>query len=355
MPRVTLRARHCSGVFLSIAACALALAAPARAEVIEQESTATPVAAYGSYAAWSRAEGKQFRLVIWHDGSIRRAAVAPRNAQFDVDLGRDAAGRTVAVYSRCPRITRPGTGFTPLPFGYAGCDLYEYDIAGRRERRLAGPSTKAGSEYLPAISGHRLVFTRATKASYRHPGAPFPSLVSATLGRHYREQPLPRPASYPSHSYAKDTNFGPTGIDVDGRHAAIAWAYQSADDGCRETDETGHSGPVRVMVLYDLATRVRRILDSDCHTFARGLDFREPSLDGGDIFYKAGVDKPLPDDSVLRAVAIGTGAQHDTTFPPADVRANVDSTQTSGGWTWASLSAGYPITFSIQRFPAPVE
>ena len=138
-------------MFLSVAACALALAAPARAEVIEQESTATPVAAYGSYAAWSRAEGKQFRLVIWHDGAIRRAAVAPRNAQFDVDLGRDAAGRTVAVYSRCPNITRPGTGFMPLPFGYVGCDLYEYDIAGRRERRLAGPSTKAGSEYL---AGH---------------------------------------------------------------------------------------------------------------------------------------------------------------------------------------------------------
>ena len=50
----------------------LVVPASSGAEVVSRESAVTPVAAYGSYAVWSRFDGHAFRLVIWHDGVMSR-------------------------------------------------------------------------------------------------------------------------------------------------------------------------------------------------------------------------------------------------------------------------------------------
>jgi hypothetical protein len=330
-------------VIVAAGVTAFAVAAsPARGEVIAHEHNATPVAAYGNYAAWSRVEGKHYRLVIWHDGKLGRAAVAPSPAQFDVDLGHDAAGRVVAVYSRCAKTERfVSPDFMPDPSQEHSCDIYEYDVVSRYERRLAGPSRKGTSEYWPAISGHRLVFARMPRK------ARLPQIVSATLGQHYREHPLPRPASHPTHY---ETSVGATSIDVAGNRAVIGWEYVAGDNDCGGAGEKGIRPLVHAVVLYDLTTRRRTVLDNDCHlSAARGVAFANPSLDAGHVFYSAYVELPDYVSPTIRAVSITGRATHDSTFPIA-VPASLYWTQTAGGWTWATTGHGFPdVSYSIER------
>ena len=70
---------------------------------LAQLSGATAVSAYGGYFAWSEldvATGRYY-LTMRFGGVTTRMPVAPRTVAFHVDLGADATGRTLAVYSRC--------------------------------------------------------------------------------------------------------------------------------------------------------------------------------------------------------------------------------------------------------------
>ena len=82
---------------------------------------------------------------------MRRAAaparlvdVAPSPFVFDVDLGTDAAGRTVAGYSRCTSRKR-------LPWR-ARCRLFELDPGTQAERPLAEVARRGFSQVRPAIN-----------------------------------------------------------------------------------------------------------------------------------------------------------------------------------------------------------
>jgi hypothetical protein len=87
----------------------------------------------------------------------------PQARYSSIDLGTDARGRTVLVYSTC--------GGRPWR-----CHLYSYDFATQRHRRLAALSRPGCSERGARISRGAIVFVRSCKGSrglyLKRPGKP---------------------------------------------------------------------------------------------------------------------------------------------------------------------------------------
>lgn len=135
-------------------ALAALTAAPARADTsISQLAGPTPVRALGSLAVWSAydASGSAYRLTLRRNGAVETLPVAPRRVPFDADLGTDAQGAPVLVYSRC---TRDG----PVA---RGCDLYALPLSGAAgERPIAGANT-AREETHPTLWAGRLGWARS--------------------------------------------------------------------------------------------------------------------------------------------------------------------------------------------------
>lgn len=129
----------------------LSAAAPARADdLVAQLTRDTPIAAYGSTVAWSAydATAKLYTLELGQAGLAPTvAAVRGSRTPFDVSLGPDATGRVVALYTRCSH-------------GTTGCDVYRYDVAGRRETRVAAVSAPTADEAWPVQWGNLLAFVR---------------------------------------------------------------------------------------------------------------------------------------------------------------------------------------------------
>lgn len=337
------------GAIIATAVLAAAVAAPAaRGEVVERQRAATSIAAWDGYAAWSRYEGpRRFRLVIWHEGRIRRAAVPARAAAFDVDLGLDARGRVVAVYSRCARIDRQQPLYwLPVHAFDDRCDLYVYDVEARRERRLARPSRRASSEFLPAIDRGRLVFARNAPVRGRSPRVP--ELVSAQLSP-YREQRLARPRGR-ANDAVTDRNLGPNTIDAADGLAVVGWNHVPPRSACGNA-----SFPITITIyqvlLYDLAGRGRRALEDDCVRITPEMWFLSPSLSDGAVYYT--YSPAVSEDRFgLRRFDVKTGARTDAPAGPH----NILSTQTGGGWTWsvADVVVDRRHTIEIMRTPAPL-
>src|SRR4051812_15560360 len=125
----------------------------------------TPVSAYHGTLAYSRLDKARgtWSLVLRDRGRDALAPVRPRTVPFDVDLGPDAGGRTVAVYSRCA--TEPnryqGADAIVYPGGDArGCQVYLYDPASRRERAIAG-----ADGYMPAVWRTNLAYARGDRSA----------------------------------------------------------------------------------------------------------------------------------------------------------------------------------------------
>lgn len=97
-----------------------------------------PVDATGSHLAYSRPEGGGYRLVI--DGRDAPVGASPR--PFDADLGTDARGRLVAVYSR----TQDSR------------NVFWLDVGSGRERRVPAASRSDRDEGAASVSRGRVVF-----------------------------------------------------------------------------------------------------------------------------------------------------------------------------------------------------
>jgi hypothetical protein len=159
-----------------IAATALTLAAlvasPAAAradELIATVARPTPVSALDGRVVWSDydALANRYYLTQRVAGITSRLPVEPRAVPFDVDLGPDTAGRTVAAYSRCRREPprrdpRTGNALAQLPEWRRGqgCDLYLYSFEAGREARVRHASIAAASEFLPTVWTDRIAFAR---------------------------------------------------------------------------------------------------------------------------------------------------------------------------------------------------
>src|SRR6185295_12203402 len=94
---------------LSLAAFLLPAANALADEVIGTVTRPTPVSAHAGRIVWSSFDPAQqaFFLTQSVGGVTSRVPVRPRSVPFDVDLGPDVNGETVAAYSRCAREPRP--------------------------------------------------------------------------------------------------------------------------------------------------------------------------------------------------------------------------------------------------------
>jgi hypothetical protein len=131
-------------VAFAAAVAAAACAAPAGADVQISHDSSTQVAAYGGVQAWLReffANGRQqFRLVLRRNGVAADAPIRPFvNDVPGIDLGpATTPGSIVAVYTRCS-----GDVFSQR------CSVDELDLAGGRERRVPGLSSRHASAVSP--------------------------------------------------------------------------------------------------------------------------------------------------------------------------------------------------------------
>ena len=107
----------------------LAIPALARADVaMVSMPRDTPISAYKGTLAWSEWDTvkQQYRLVLTtvKTGKATKPKIGLRKSPFDVTLGPDSDGKTVALYSRCSK--SDGTK----------CDAYRYDLAKKKESKL---------------------------------------------------------------------------------------------------------------------------------------------------------------------------------------------------------------------------
>jgi hypothetical protein len=121
-------------------------------DVVASLTRGTPISAFGGALAWSYydAATDRYALVVQRGGRSERAPVANAGRPFDVSLGPDVHGRVVGLYTRCRRAT-------------TGCDVYRYDVASRRERKVAAVSSPDMDEAWPAQWRDRVTFVRRAR------------------------------------------------------------------------------------------------------------------------------------------------------------------------------------------------
>jgi hypothetical protein len=128
----------------AIAACLLGAAPATHAadRLITRDPTAANVTTHGgsANAVWARvgSDGRS-RLVTRIRGRNRDLPVRPKAALFDPDVGTNLRGHRVIVYTRCAGLSG------------RNCDVYQYDVADRRESKVPGASTTACSEFAPSV------------------------------------------------------------------------------------------------------------------------------------------------------------------------------------------------------------
>jgi hypothetical protein len=117
----------------------------------------TGLSAEGGALLWSAYDPatKVYRLTARRAGITASVPVPPRRQPFDADLGRDAHGRLVATYSRCP-----GDASGPA----RGCGAYETVLGLAGERRLLTRISASGDACYATRSrrANRVVPTAAT-------------------------------------------------------------------------------------------------------------------------------------------------------------------------------------------------
>ncbi len=119
-----------------------------------------PIAAEGGWVAWSEPWQGAWRLAAWHNGTVAPLAVSPRPQPFDLDLGTDARGRTVATFSRCTQTPATSRDGRPAPWTGAGCRVHVLDLATGRESEPAIPRSRGSSDTTPSMWRGRIAFAR---------------------------------------------------------------------------------------------------------------------------------------------------------------------------------------------------
>ena len=263
-----------------------ALADAADPAVLARELRPTGVTSYAGYTAWSRMTDRecaevrprtcsrlQYSLIINHRGVTYRARVRSRSVPFDADLGPDSRGRPVIVYSRCRR-DPSGTTDMGLPAyaGGDGCDIYQYDIASRIERRVRGLSLRAASEFLPSI-------WRGGIAFFRRSADEAATEAHLLLARSRRKT-----ISLPTASRSEDGSPrldgsaggpGPLAIDLNGGRIGLAW--QTAPRTCPGETDVSPVGFLRSELRLVRAGR-SSLIEGSCGSGGAGTYFTSPQL-----------------------------------------------------------------------------
>lgn len=218
-----------------LALLALAPAAPAQEQVLARIDVPTPIAAHDGRLAYSVRDGAGgFALVSRAGGLTARVPVRSRPVPFDVDLGPDASGATIAVYSRCatdaPFVT---TGSVAYDDG-RGCDIYAFDFRLGRERRLLAASSPTASEFWPSVWRGRIAFGRTYDHKRDYPYLYVKDLDSRRPSERQpggqREECFRDPRTRRV-SCSDDRRSAPSALELYGSRLGFAWSYQGNAEG----------------------------------------------------------------------------------------------------------------------------
>ena len=118
-------------------------------DVVGETVRETPLAAYGGWSAWSRAEGDRYRLVLRTPQGEQVLPDLPTSSRpYDVSLGPDVDGNVTAIYQRCTA---------------RGCDVRRYNTASGRDQLVPEVSSPSFREATPAIWRSTVAFTRRVR------------------------------------------------------------------------------------------------------------------------------------------------------------------------------------------------
>jgi hypothetical protein len=323
MIRASVAAAASASALLLVTAAAPALAD----ETIATVGAPTPIGAYGGRLAWSAfdpALGK-YRLMTEVGGTISTVPVAPRGVAFDVDLGPDRSGATIAVYSRCKR--EPGRRDPAISNAVAqladwssgrGCDAFRFDFASGRERKVASASTRAASEFLPTVWRTRIAFARVYERRRGRAGDRA-YLYARPLEGRGRTRRLPVGArSKQRFCSAKPRRCrlklepGPTALDLAGRRLAFGW------------DSGGPSSAVYLDTLRSKRTD-KRLVSRVASGEIQAEEILSPQVVDGQLFWflslfgdqtSSASQRYRIADGLLSEASLGTGGPADAFIRP---------------------------------------
>lgn len=245
----------------------------------------TPVSFYGGRLAWSAFDPAHNGYVLMtHAGGITSpVAVRPRGVPFDVDLGPDEQGDTVAVYSRCGQ-EPSGRGIPQWRTG-RGCDIFKFTFATGRETRIASANGARSSEFLPSIWDTRVAFARVYERRKGKAGQRAYLYARGVLGAgsSTRLKPGPRgtgiicrfpPGGLPGADCVDSVEVGPTALDLRGRRLAFSWSARAG-----RCEVTGTS------VWLDSVGGGHREIDATCNTHLQGREIVAPTISGGRVYF----------------------------------------------------------------------
>jgi hypothetical protein len=282
--------RRSAGSILIMSVVAFGQTTPAQGDVTYATvSNPTPVSFYAGRVAWSALDPARHGYVLMTHaaGSMSPVPVQPRGVPFDVDLGPDEHGDTVAVYSRCGREPQgTGTPGTVIPRWRTGrgCDIFKFSFATGRETRVASANGARSSEFLPSIWDTRIAFARVYERRKGRAGDRAYLYARAVLGssRSDRLKVGPRSSGrlclFPPEGGGPvcgvEVEVGPTALDLRGRRLAFTWSTR------------GGSCPATVTGAWlDSLGGGRRQVETTCTTNLQGREIVSPSISAGRVYY----------------------------------------------------------------------
>ena len=304
---------------LGAALLQFALPAFAKADdLIGVASRPTPISAYAGRLAWSayNPATNSYSLMTSIGGVTSVVPVPPRSVPFDVDLGPDENGDTVAAYSRCSRDPvgrNPAIGnvLTGLPVWETGrgCDIYRFTFATGRETPIAVANSPMASEFLPTVWKARIAFARVYERKHGIAGRRAYIYARGTAGAG-RSQRVPggsrsklRFCSGKPRHCTRLLEPGPTALDLGGRRLAFGW--DSGDEGA----------PTTAAYYATLSSHPRKHrLDLGSSGEIQATEIFQPSVDTGQVYWARVLFGDTTANSVRR-YRIATGERQQAALP----------------------------------------
>jgi hypothetical protein len=250
------------------------------------------VAAYRGWVVWTSYDAAALGYVLWANfrGVTRQLPVKPAAEPFDVDLGPDATGRPVAVFSRCLE-SKPR------------CTLRNLDLATGKLTLLI---THPGTEPLrPSRWGRRLAIVRSWWNTWR----------DAEICRLRGQVALCRPVrGGPLGAAPRAPSTGPASVELSARRMAIAWRWRPRGGGA-------HSQRTAILLRREVGRREDRDNRPRRMATTGGAGDRiqavhTPLLAGGALYYMRGYARcgAAPATTLVR-YALKTGRVERRTVP----------------------------------------
>jgi hypothetical protein len=332
-----MRAIRSAALPLLVVAALLGNGPVARADVtVATVANPTPVSFFAGRLIWSAfAPARNGYVLMTHAaGTTSPVPVQPRSVPFDVDLGPDEQGDTVAVYSRCGR-EPAGVGIPKWRTG-RGCDIFKFSFATGRETRVASANGARSSEFLPSIWDTRIAFARVYERRRGRAGDRAHLYARSVLGagRATRLPPGARgtatfcvPSAGAKAVCRIGVEDGPTALDLRGRRVAFSW-----DTSVQRCDRASE-------IWLDTVGGGRRPVDDTCWTNLQGRKLVAPTISGGRVHYvRSLLAGELGSGGSFLEYRIGSGRRRQVFSLRGRV---VMSAATDAGNTFYLLSGGF--------------